>query len=56
VDSSFYLFIYLFIYKVLGFELRASRLLGLPLEPLPQPCFLLGIFEIRVSLFAWGWL
>jgi hypothetical protein len=28
--------------KVVGFELRAS-----PLEPLHQPCFVLGVFKIR---------
>jgi hypothetical protein len=33
---------------VLGFELRGSCLLGstLPLEPLPKPYFVLGIFKI----------
>jgi hypothetical protein len=43
LTSNSYLFIFL---AVLGLELRASRLLGfgLSLEPLQQPCFLLGFF------------
>jgi hypothetical protein len=37
----------------LGFELRASRLLGL--DPLLQPCFVMGFFEVgSCELFAQG--
>jgi hypothetical protein len=44
-----------FFFSVLGFEFRVSRLLGgvLPLEPLHQPFFVMGIFEIgSCELFA----
>jgi hypothetical protein len=41
---------------VVGFELRASLLLGaLPLELLHQPCFVVCIFKIgSLKLFAWA--
>jgi hypothetical protein len=37
---------------VLGFEKE-----GLHLQPLHQPCFVMGFFKIRShDLFYWGWL
>jgi hypothetical protein len=49
---------FFFFLVVLGFEPRASSVLSrsLPLEPLCQLFFVLGIFEIGFrELFAQGW-
>jgi hypothetical protein len=48
-----------FFFSVLAFELRPSciarQALYLPLKPLHQPFFVLGIFEIgSFELFAWA--
>jgi hypothetical protein len=41
---------------VLGWELRASRLLAraLPLELGPQPFFALVTFQVDLHIFSWG--
>jgi hypothetical protein len=45
----FYLFIYLFIFAVLGFELRAYTL-----SHSTSPIFVIGFFEMgSCELFAW---
>jgi hypothetical protein len=51
-------FIYLFFFVVLGTQsLRLARQARLQLEPLLQPFFVMGFFEIGShELFAWGWL
>jgi hypothetical protein len=53
----FILFIYFF-FVVLGTQsLRLARQARLQLEPLLQPFFVMGFFEIGShELFAWGWL
>jgi hypothetical protein len=49
--GNFWGFFFLFFFAVLGLELKASG--TLPLEPLSQSCFVLGIFEIgSYKLFA----
>jgi hypothetical protein len=51
---QFFAFLFL-VMVVLGFELRASHLLGKPLESLCQPFFVLDIFEIgSCEVFAQG--
>jgi hypothetical protein len=41
---------------VLAFELSTYYTGSLSLEPLCQPCFVLGIFKIVCELFSWAWL